>query len=272
MFKLKGLTLFELMLALAVASVITMAAISTIKFRSKTVVADQVVIVIQQWLQAAISCYADKQELPSTSDEIKKKLLGVYMPAHVAENNPWGEPYELSFDGKIATVKTLVPGNVAHILQGSLPLASLQASNSPQGKTELSVQAPVPISGDGSAIGFAEIVSGSQEKPYFIPEPACSGDMQPEVFTTPVTFSSGSNAYPIVQVGAYAKASTNEQGQKGWNVFSTLYTVKGAALSQIGNEEYLKYNNILVMTKCTKPETQRVMKLPQVEKFPILFK
>jgi type II secretory pathway pseudopilin PulG len=272
MYKVKGFTLFELMLIIAVASVLTVGALSMVRIRSKHVVADQTVIVIQQWLQAAIAYYADNQTLPQDSEKIKAVLQGHYMPDKVGTLNAWGEPYVLSFDGKMITVKTLVPADVGSLLQSSLPLASLTDSNARAGKKELSVHAPAPTSSDSSTIQFAEIIAGSEEKPYFVPEPSCPADMKAEVFATPVTYGSGVNSYPIVQVGAYAKVYTDEQGQKGWQVFSTLYTVKGSALRQVGNDEYTKYNNILVMTKCTKQVETKVVADEVLGKFPISFK
>lgn len=248
--KIKGVTLLEMLLVIAVTTTLMVGTLSLVRNKAANVKNDKAVLVMQQWLQAAISYYVVNQGEAKQGVDLKSILVQKsFMPPNV-DMNPWGKAYDVYLTGKTIIVSTTVPESQAKIIQGNLPYTP-EAKPTEQANVVLAAPVPVP---DAAAIQYSDIVAGTQRNYATVPAPICPDEMTPEIFTVPVMYSSGDISYPIVQVGAYAEPVYESGKIKAWHVFSKLYTVKGAADKEDPNDKYDEkfkaYNKILVMTKC----------------------
>lgn len=249
--QIKGVTLLEMLLVIAVTTTLMVGTLSLARNKAANVKNDKAVLVMQQWLQAAISYYVVNPGDVEQGVDLKSVLVQKkFMPPEV-DMNPWDKPYDVYLKGKTIIVSTTVPDSQVKVIQGNLPYTPA-AKPAEQGSVILAAPLPVP---DATAIQYSDIVAGTQRNYAIVPAPNCPDEMTPEIFAVPVMYSSGKISYPIVQVGAYAEAFPKTGKIKFWHVFSKLYTVKGAAdeedLNDKDDKEFKDYNKILVMTKCS---------------------
>ncbi|MDF2867831.1 MAG: hypothetical protein K0S11_1301 [Gammaproteobacteria bacterium] len=264
--KIKGVTLLEMLLVIAVTTTLMVGTLSLMRNKALNVKNDKTVLVMQQWLQAAISYYVVNQGDARQGDLTKILMQGQFIPPG-ADKNPWDKPYNVSLNNKTIVVTTVVPDSQVKIIQGNLPY-SLTVKSNVTGTVTLASPVPIP---DAAAIQYTDIVAGTQANPAIVMPPKCPDELKPEIFTVPVMYSSGQTSYPIVQVGAYAEAvylDAQKTKIKEWHVFSKLYTVKGAADN---NADFTTYNKILVMTKCPKISEQlQTNNIEQLEDDPLI--
>jgi|GEM_PF-2456910 len=256
--KNQGLTLLELLLVIAVATSLVVGSLSFLRIKAEHAKSDKTIYEAQQWLQAAISYSASGNTLPTGKNLTQFLVAAGYMPS-IGQHNPWSQSYELIFDGSMLHLTTQVPSEAAAIVAGNLPLAQTISTDAQQDGNfkKISMQAPMPEFSDPYTIQYVDIVAGTRDDPYLdTPVPFCPNNQQPEIFVAPVAFASGRNAYPVVQVGAYAEAIKEGEIIRKWRVYSSLYTTAGAADKQMDSNTFKEYNKVLVMTKCPKAKDQ----------------
>jgi prepilin-type N-terminal cleavage/methylation domain-containing protein len=253
--KVKGVTLLEMLLVIAVSATLMVGTLSLMRSKALNVKNDKTIFIMQQWLQAALSYYVVNQAQSVQNEDIKSLLVkDGYMPPGENDTNPWGNSYNVMIKGDTINVTTLIPEPQAKIIQANLPYTPSASQNTDQ---NVILSAPVPLP-DAAAIQYSDIVEGTRDDPAIVPAPTCPEKRDPEIYAVPVMYSSGPNAYPIVQVGAYAEVVKNEDGTKiaSWKVYSKLYTAKGDANDIVDNKTFKNYNRILVMTKCPQVPNQ----------------
>ncbi|HSW93089.1 MAG TPA: type II secretion system protein [Gammaproteobacteria bacterium] len=222
--KIKGVTLLEVMLVLAIASSLLVMMLNYTTQKSDELRRDKTVVQMQQILNAALSFYVNNSYWPTAGASASDMRcsaplqprwssledLRSYLPPGLV-NSPYGNMYFVSCDKNSGTftVATLIntAANAA-VVAGRLPLA-FRSTNSfgrypmascTTGATCSVVLASVNVPGqnlnNARSVNFASVYySGS-----CVPAPTCPPNMKPEIMVMPAAVSGVNNPPTCTQV------------------------------------------------------------------------
>jgi type II secretory pathway pseudopilin PulG len=245
-----GISLLELMLALAVLATLTFGIFSYTKQQSSTVKVQQIVGDFKMLLQAVMVYQKSNDgKAPVSLDALRAQD---YLNQMQATNNPWGKEYQLvqPAGSKYVMVTTIVPNDMVESIAAKLPIIRLQAlgDNKQQIASYIGFVKQLQKSmltnaepGISSApIRKAAVLDFSKSfmQPY--PKPICNKNEVAKVFVVPAIINANSPAAPITSVRAYAMdpgaSSTN------YYIIYNVESVVGATKPEA--------KKALVMTKC----------------------
>ncbi len=226
-FKLKGFTLLELLLVMAIMSSILVAIIGYTTQRSDEMRRDRAVMQMEQVLSAGLAYYVNIGAWPA---KIKDLQDGSYLPSGTM-NNPWGLGYAIKSPASTNAPSFSIcssttgknPYAAANIIAGRLPMASVVSGSvttttpatcpttslpCTAASASCTVISSVTIPGqnlnNARSINFA----GLYHSGACVAAPSCPLNMVPTVVVTPVSISGMNNdnqtVYPITSFTAYA--------------------------------------------------------------------
>jgi len=220
--KVKGFSLLEVLLVLAIMGTIMVSLLSYTTQKSDEMRRDKSVMQVEQFLNAGLSYYANMGSWPT----LLSQLQGGYLPNNTI-NNPWGQALSIGAanPGSQFFVCTTIIGKQAYpaatIIAGRLPIASAIdgtiacPTTSPvnptacnKNSTTCTVVSSVNIPGqnlnNARSINFA----GLYHNGACVPAPKCIGSMVATIFVVPVSVSgmndNNTDVYPISSFSAYA--------------------------------------------------------------------
>lgn len=226
--KLKGFSLLEVLLVLAIMATIMVSLLGYTSQKSDEMRRDKTVMQVEQFLNAGLSYYVSFGSWPTLS-----QLQGNFLPSGTI-NNPWGLAFSVGANtggtnpGSQFSVCTTIRGKQAYtaatIIAGRLPIASAidgtvscpttSATACTKTSTTCTVVSSVNIPGqninNARSINFA----GLYHNGACVAAPSCpSTTMTPTIVVSPVSVSgmndNNNNVYPITSFTAYAMGTTS---------------------------------------------------------------
>lgn len=220
--QIAGFSLLELILALAVLSVIVTLGLAAY---NQKVLNDQVersALQIQLYLQAGMAFYVDNNRWPNQNNP--SEIIN-YLPQGIA-NNPWGNAYNYSAagdDNALFEVTTRVPSlrsvsaqNLATLIANRLPAASVNAiTGTVTAQVNIPGQASNLPDGDEQIVGVQSIAS--QNSGSAIEVFQCPSGFNRSVVTMPSAFVASTPSRPSVP-SRIASLSMNQTGSNTYRV------------------------------------------------------
>jgi prepilin-type N-terminal cleavage/methylation domain-containing protein len=229
--KLKGFTLLEMVLVMAIMASVLVAILGYTTQKSDEVRRDRLVMQLQQVLNAGLAYYVNLGSWPATSD-LSGLQTNHYLPSGTF-NNPWGSAFSIGIDTTPTTAGnppesefyacTSLPGAAyvaANVVASRLPFgqaingsstcppsnSSSSSSSTPtpactSSSTTCTIVASVSIPGQNLSNARSVNFAGLYHNGACVPVPECPGtNMTAEVVTVPVSVVGTPdmvNAYPI---------------------------------------------------------------------------
>lgn len=183
----QGFTLLEMLLVLAVISVIASMGINLIVQKGVEFRQDKVTLQLQQILNAGLAYYIDNGRWPKNNAD----LQGKYLP-NITPINPWGAPFTIGEDQ--ANHNFFVSTNVndaptARIIAGRLPFGIANGTN-----VQVEVNIPGQNLNNARSINFSSVYHSGG----CVPAPQCPGGtaMRPEIMVVPISVSGFNDPTP----------------------------------------------------------------------------
>lgn len=242
--KLKGFTLFEMLLVLVIITSILLLMTGYLTTKIDESRRDRAVMQIEQILNAGLAYYVNFAKWPGTVSELQ---TAGYLPNKGTINNPWGREYALSSDltkgtfsvcsAVLGSTRTTSPGGSgtpppstpvstavieSGIIAGRLPMAyatgdTFTGTNCPTPPSgiptqctadECTVVSTVNIPGQNLNNARSVNFAGLYHNGACVPVPSCPLNMEPAIMVAPVSvsgnFEGTSDVYPLNSFTAFA--------------------------------------------------------------------
>ena len=204
MIKRRGFSLIEVMLVVALLSVMTVFGISAYHKKTEKTKIDKAALQIQQLLQASAAFYNDNKQWPlgdpaniNSSEYIN--FVSNYVPFGPVARDPWGDQYSFFFDSKKTSlfyVEVTVPNKeIANQIINRLPFAALDSPDSNTVKAVIGI--PVSATNSGILImGIGTCVFDRKNLSYRLAPFTCPAGETGYVSTSVQAIVSAHNKYP----------------------------------------------------------------------------
>lgn len=189
-----GFSLIELMLVIAVLTVMSLAGIAAYTQWLQNFQIDKTAQQTEVLLEAVMSYYAHENSWPADNQPLSQYLEPTYLPEGTDFTNPWGQPYTVvsAPTDLYFTLQTTVPSDLLHADQ----IATMIAAHLPNGQAKANeVLATIPEPATSSIIdSLNELIMSIKfvNSGTIVPKPTCPPNWIPELHYAPLDVETGS--------------------------------------------------------------------------------